>query len=1355
MSSSTSTDAEEERRVKDIIDALKSKGLFDQFRKECLADVDTKPAYQNLRQRVEGYVSRFLSRQQWSPSLNKNQLRDNLRKQITASGMLANGVERVIEQVINPKILQLIKPKIDEVVCTHLGIDSKERKAQQEAQKQQQKETMQSLMSINLSQAEQNQTSTPSSFQGEQSTTPAAPTFSSPYSQAIWTQQMPPQVAFGGMMPNYPMVPPFGGFPPFGMPPQMFPYWNNFMFPQPIPGMPGIPFPPPMSSGATTTTVTSSQFAVSPIPPVPSTPTTTTQTTAVDTPTPPKSSQPPLPPTPPPPGTEDIPVVIPKEESKDKVTKALFSKQEEKGETYDIPLPPIARGAGKVKSKMDIVVENEDSNQSYEMDIEDDDEGSQDTKRPYKFAWDEVVDADQKSDITISSVHTSDLSSCDFDELGSGSDNDMFDSDKSASEDDEYIERPQASPLSVAGDKTPDISEDEVEDIESTEVPPNTNTDIEVPEEELKPTASTETEVPPTTHTDAEVYPVTSTDIEQETPASHPELSIPLPPTSDVATAVEVVSPSKHKKLISLQYNYSDSEDEETREVRKSRIAKEKEERYLKRAQRRAELEAKRREREEEKVRIREERKKIKEQKADESTDKAQTDSSERIERTDSLEESSPEKVPSSPEKKKRKTKAELKMELTKQKVMEKKAALRRQRTRNRRYTSDEFTSIFNEKKQPFSSQSYSEVVFEEPTIEETIVTDHIEYIVDESQNHPDFHTQEVCETMEGEVILEDGTQLKVEVFMEDMPSTPPTPTQDEPFTEVVTIDEDSSSAQVEDNSVSSTQGKSIDSSESARRATSPLSDVSDESLSEVTSKGTKRKRQGSESKSEREHKKSQRYDESDLYKPRPNISGSRRRNSSPGAAFEKDESQQQPRRKRQPSRKSETSRSSRHSSRSRSRSVESDCQPSPISSSSLASVHSRGSSYSRSGSSSSSSSEKSKSRSRSRSSGSSVDEFGRRKRRKGKMPIEMIDFGEAERMIEKNLYRVSFGEAEKRAASSMDVPIIPKPPKMTKYESMDVPSIAKPPKMTKYDRRFKARGRGATMTRGTWQRQNSWQFPEGANSGSWSPQGSPTKRYYFPEPGRSPSPQSPVREVSPGMWDDRSESPPYYPGTRGRRSSSQLLEDSPPRRSQFAMGRRPQSPPPEYLRRSLSPSEHMMAPEPWGREPSMSPPRIRGHRSPSPPYPGGRLTPSPPPYIPRGQRSPSPGRPYLRGRSPSPYRPGMRRTPSPPLSRGAHSPSPPFYRGSPPHRPVTRGRSPSPSFHRRSPSPHRPMTRGQTAIPPHDLRKKPVVNSPKVPMTNKLRNIKFGSPFQQMGPRRGGRSSPPSERPPSKRGRR
>lgn len=1345
MSSSSNIDAEEEKRVKNIIDALKSEGLFDQFRRECLADVDTKPAYQNLRQRVEGYVSRFLSRQQWSPSLNKNQLRDNLRKQITASGMLANGVERVIEQVINPKILQLIKPKIDDVVCAHLGIDPKERQANLEKKQQQQKENLQSLMSINISQAEAAQTSTPTSFPGQQST----PSFSSPYSQALWTQQMPPQVAFGGMMPNFPMVPPFGTFPPFGMPPQMFPYWNTFgMFPQAIPGMAGIPFPPPMSSAATTVTASSTAGAigVSPIPPIPSTPTSTPQTKAADTPTPPKSSFPPLPPTPPPPGTEDDEIIIPKEDSKDNVTKSLFKDSPLKPPKVldDIPLPPTD---GSLAMK----IENDDSQDSYAMGIlDDDDDDLVDGKRPYKFAWDEDIDIDNKSELSVSSVHTSDLSS--FEDLESNSDQSDSSEEVLLEED---IEVPQGSPLSVAGDRDVDtISDDsEISDEEMVEVPQSTPPYVEKESPEKQDSAEqldvTENEVPrPETVDDSNVLQekehtfdedvsippeeisVPKNTMPEETEPPLPEQQIPpLPPSKESTSAPPVTdddkqnkSPSKPQKLISLQYNYSDSEDEETREERKLRIAKEKEERYAKRAQRRAELEAKRKEREEERARLREERKKTQDKKVDESFEKGTTDSSERMERTSSIE-SSPEKMPSSPEKKKRKTKAELKLELTKQKVMEKKAALRRQRTRNRRYTSDEFTSIFTEKKQPFSSQSYSEVVIEEQTFEETVVTDNIEYVVDEAQNQTEYQTQEVCGSMEGEVILEDGRQLKVDIIMEDEPSSPATPTQDE---NEITLDDKKTNAQSDDR----------------RRATSPLSDVSDDSLVEVP-KGTKRKRQSSGSRSEKEPKKSQRYDTSDLYKPRPSIGGSRRRNSSPGAAVDKDDYVTSTSTKSSKSSKKSRSKSSRHSSRSRS--VESGCQPSPISSSSLTSVHSPGSSSSRSRSGSSSSgssgsSESGKSRSRSSSSGSSVDEFGRRKRRKGKMPIDMIDFGEAERMVEKNLYRVSFGEAEKRSAT----------------------------------RRFQGnRGRGLVRGTGNWQRQNSWQYPpEGGSAMSWSPEGSPSKRYYYPEPGSSPYAEH--GEMSPGAWD--AESPPYYPTPRPRRTSQ--MEDSPPppphRPGYPPVGRRPQSPPPEYLRRSLSPSEHIMArgmsPDPW--EESMSPPHSRGHRSQSPPYIPGRLSPSPPPYIPtRGQRSPSPGRPYVRARSPSPYRMGrVGRSPSPPMSR--HSPSPPLY--SPPHRPILRGRSPSPPpsyFVRRSPSPHRPVTRGQrspspqihrrpvspptrpmtrglSAQSPYDTRKKATATiSPKVPMTNKLRNIKFGSPYQAGGRRNRGNSPERSKR--------
>lgn len=70
------------RLVEQIVKELKSQGIFDRFRKECIADVDTKPAYQNLSQRVDSSVSSFLKEQTWTPDMNKNQVRENLRKHV-------------------------------------------------------------------------------------------------------------------------------------------------------------------------------------------------------------------------------------------------------------------------------------------------------------------------------------------------------------------------------------------------------------------------------------------------------------------------------------------------------------------------------------------------------------------------------------------------------------------------------------------------------------------------------------------------------------------------------------------------------------------------------------------------------------------------------------------------------------------------------------------------------------------------------------------------------------------------------------------------------------------------------------------------------------------------------------------------------------------------------------------------------------------------------------------------------------------------------------------------------------------------------------------------------------------------
>lgn len=294
-----------EEAINAVINSVKSQGLFDQFRKDCLADVDTKPAYHNLIQRVEKYVQNFLKGQKWSSNINKNQLRDRLKKQLNNSGMMNSGIERIIEQVVNPKILLGIKPKIDEAVSNHLGINLKEiqrRKQEQqrllfEQHQQLQQQHMQNLINQKTDEEDDRPNSmpwpppaalgvfptTPTSNADNMPTSqgPPAPPFQigpmgsmmHPYpgSMMAWPQGLPGMEGFNQtmppMIPGHPMIPaPMGAIVPgfsAGESPSSTSMKSSFSSPTvPVQTsttsvVPDLSKPPPMpSSGGITTVIT-------------------------------------------------------------------------------------------------------------------------------------------------------------------------------------------------------------------------------------------------------------------------------------------------------------------------------------------------------------------------------------------------------------------------------------------------------------------------------------------------------------------------------------------------------------------------------------------------------------------------------------------------------------------------------------------------------------------------------------------------------------------------------------------------------------------------------------------------------------------------------------------------------------------------------------------------------------------------------------------------------------------------------------------------------------------------------------------------------------------------------------------
>ncbi|XP_029345264.1 biorientation of chromosomes in cell division protein 1-like 1 isoform X2 [Acyrthosiphon pisum] len=111
-----------------LLETLKSNGTFDEIRKNCITDIYAKLTYQNWKQLIESNVNKFLSKVKFTPELNKNTVRERLRKHLLygcETQDIEEGADRILTQVLAPHSLSIFEHKIAVAVDEYLRIKNK------------------------------------------------------------------------------------------------------------------------------------------------------------------------------------------------------------------------------------------------------------------------------------------------------------------------------------------------------------------------------------------------------------------------------------------------------------------------------------------------------------------------------------------------------------------------------------------------------------------------------------------------------------------------------------------------------------------------------------------------------------------------------------------------------------------------------------------------------------------------------------------------------------------------------------------------------------------------------------------------------------------------------------------------------------------------------------------------------------------------------------------------------------------------------------------------------------------------------------------------------------------------------
>ncbi|CAG0915991.1 unnamed protein product [Notodromas monacha] len=128
----------------EVFELLKNQGLFDEFRRESMEDIDTKAGFQNVCNRLETMIEKHLGKIKWSPDLNRNAIREELRQTLNSSGM-ETSISRLADQLINAKKSTTLLRKVETVYYGHLGLPVPDPDSESESSSDDSNEAMQNF----------------------------------------------------------------------------------------------------------------------------------------------------------------------------------------------------------------------------------------------------------------------------------------------------------------------------------------------------------------------------------------------------------------------------------------------------------------------------------------------------------------------------------------------------------------------------------------------------------------------------------------------------------------------------------------------------------------------------------------------------------------------------------------------------------------------------------------------------------------------------------------------------------------------------------------------------------------------------------------------------------------------------------------------------------------------------------------------------------------------------------------------------------------------------------------------------------------------------------------------------------